>query len=358
MTTITDKSFGTTVTAFYYLNSGSINLDNFVSYLKEILPIENCTDKDFFNLLFEEDKHGNTLLSYLIEANEPSNLLVEVLHKYKNEFKLITPDKWEFVLTQNKNDCHKSLVDFYGQKYFDSIFNPDNPNICNYSQDYFLEYYLSGKLTHLLIPDNLKLLPETNQFQEYIFYMLMFLSKDKEGVKEFILESAKSEETKKSSNGLLFSKLLYKENTQLYTLGKSSTTLIELKLNLPTEVELNLLIDNWGINKTSEVISDYLNLQKEYILTNKIPYTDIKFDKRRLDALMHSDIKFIDCGQIFALALKNEPEILSYLLLTDVVKKEHLWFNLKDENLKIRANHYTLQNTLETNAEIRKKLKI
>lgn len=355
MTTITDKSFGTTVTAFYYLNSGSTNLDSFVNYLKETLQVKQL---NLFNLLFEEDKHGNTLLNYLIAANEPSNLLVEILHKYKKEFKLITPDKWEFVLTQNKNDCHKYLVEFYGQTYFDSIFNPNNPNIFSYSQDYFLDYYLSGKLNNLLIAENLKKIPETNQFQEYIFYMLIFLSEDKEGVKKLILESAKNEESKKSSHGFLFSKLLYKENIQIYTISGSSTKLTELKLNLPTEIDLKLLIDNLGITKTSEVISDYLNLQKEYILQNKIQYTSIKFDKKRLEALMHSDIKFIDCGQIFALALKNEPEILSYLLLTDVVKKEHLWCNLKDENLIIRANHYNLQNTLETNVEPRKKLKI
>jgi hypothetical protein len=355
MTTITDKSFGTTVTAFYYLNSGSTNLDSFVNYLKETLKVEQL---NLFSLLFEEDKHGTTLLNYLIGANEPSNLLVEILHKYKNEFKLITPNKWDFILTQNKNDCHKSLIDFYGQKYFDSIFNPNNPDLCSYSQDYFLKYYLSGQLNHLLIAENLKKLPEINQFQEYIFYMLIFLSADKEGVKKFILESANNEETKKSSNGFLFSKLLYKENTQVYNISGSSTTLIELKLNLPTEVELNLLIDNWGINKTSEVISDYLNLQKEYILQNKIPYTDIKFDKRKLDALMHSDIKIIDCGEILALALKNEPEILSYLLVTDVIKKEHLLCNIKNEKLVIRVNHHILQNTLNTNVEPRKKLKI
>lgn len=358
MTTPTNKSFGTIVTSFYYLNAGLTNLDNFLDYLKESPLIENCTDKDFCNLLFQEDNFGNTLLQYISRENQALNLFVEILNEYKNEFKLITPDKWSFVSTQNKNDCHKYLIEFYGQKYFDSIFNPKNPDICTYSQDYFLDYYLSGKLNHLLIAENLKKLPETNQFQEYIFYMLIFLSEDKEGVKKLILESAKNEESKKSSYGFLFSKLLYKENIQFYKTSRGSTTLTELKLNLPTEIDLKLLIDNLGISKTSEVISDYLNLQKEYILQNKIQYTDIKFDKKRLETLMHSDIKFIDCGQIFALALKKEPEILSYLLLTDVIKKEHLWCNLKDENLKIRANHYNLQNTLETNAEPRKKLKI
>lgn len=355
MTTITDKDFSTKVTAFYYLNSGSTNLDSFVNYLKETLQVEQL---NLFDLLFEADKHGNTLLNYIIRANEPSNLLIEILHKYKNEFQLITPDKWEFVLTQNKNDCHKSVIDFYGQEYFDLIFNQNNPNICRYSQDYFLDYYLSGKLNHLLIADNLKFLPETNIFQEYIFYMLVFLSEDKEGVRKFILDSAKNEESKKSFHGFLFSKLLYKENIQTYNISGNSSTLIELKLNLPTEIDLKLLIDNLGISKTSEVISDYLNLQKEYILENKIKHTDIKFDKRRLEALMHSDIKFIDCGQTFALALKSEPEILSYLILTDVIKKEHLWCHIKDDHLKIRANHYNLQNTLETNVEPRKRLKI
>jgi hypothetical protein len=171
MTTITDKSFGTTVTAFYYLNSGSTNLDSFVNYLKETLKVEQL---NLFSLLFEEDKHGTTLLNYLIGANEPSNLLVEILHKYKNEFKLITPNKWDFILTQNKNDCHKSLIDFYGQKYFDSIFNPNNPDICSYSKDYFLDYYLSDKLSHLLIAENFKKFTRNKSIPRIFFLYFNF----------------------------------------------------------------------------------------------------------------------------------------------------------------------------------------
>jgi hypothetical protein len=353
-----DLNFHGLITTFSFFHANAMTLDKLIEHFKEDRIYESMSFEYllFANNGFHKDSKGHSIVDLLTLEKDADNLFKEVLTRYEEQFKTIPPKKWDFISLQNKNKCHDILLDFYGTDYFESIFDLNKNNISLYSRDYSSKYYFSNKLDHKINIDNLKHFYEHNC---NILHTLVFLEKDKENFKNFIIDSAKSEETKKSSKGLLFSNLLYKHNKQVYDFGGSpESIIIELKLHLPKEDDLNILIDNWGINKTSEIISEYFKLQEEYITFNKIPFTKVTLDRNKLMKLIDYNINFIDCGKTLALGLKFEPQLLSYFLITDVIKKEQLLTHIQEDSLQIRVNHHMLQNTLSTNAVPKKKIKL
>jgi hypothetical protein len=132
-------------------------------------------------------------------------------------------------------------------------------------------------------------------------------------------------------------------------------------LKLPSKDELNILVEKWGIDKTSQVISDYMNYQKEYLTQPSIhDKYKIKFDEEALVNLITKKIKFIDCGSTLSLFLKNNLELTSYLIINGSITPDDLLSNINNKRLYTEAHSLILESALDKQdkEQTKRKLKL
>jgi len=295
---------------------------------------------ELIDILFKKDKNGFCLLFYIINESAHS-LFSGILNKYESQFKELIPNEWEFVLWRNRNDCHNLFAQKYGRNAFDKI-SDNNGRVLFYSEEYFTKYYLMGFLDDFYKVENISKFKEFTYKPLDIIHTLNFFNADTKGFKNFILNNkGKSLSDISSSHGFSFSDLLF-ETINLQSISG------HLRLILPGEKDFNILTAKFGVNKSSEIISDFINFQYEYMSSfDDYSKFNIKFDSEKMKSLIKTDCQFISCGKALINGLQHNPDLLSYFIINDSISKDDLISNITDKELKVKAEHDLLNSTLD-----------
>lgn len=342
----------------YYHSHNEYELSRFKSFTRQTLASFNV-EADIFDVLFIPGKHKCSILHYFVIENK-HDLFKELLEEYSKQFKLIPPSQWEFILMEKENDCYKNFINFYGEEYLKKIIQSNLSFVTGYSEPSFKKYYLNGDLDHFYKLENIQTFDKDAIYE--MVQALNFFDNDKEGFKQFMLNQANESSKKNSSGNYKYESLIYhvnKESVKRFKDGKEAL-LKDITLTLPCIEEVDILIEKWGINKTSQVISDYLNFQKEYTInTNKNNLLKVTFIGDILNDLIKKQIKFINCGEALSFGLKHNAAHLSYFLINGTISKDDLLMHITDKELKKEATYNLLNEQLITNNEKNiKKLKV
>ena len=354
------ENFYVLAASFYY--TGGKNRRDFIDYMHECEdygPNTNLVKLLFNNTdySFKKDDNQRCLLDYITMHHNSDQLLKEILQEYRYKFSLIQPDSWNFIFTNNNTKPYSILESFYNKDYVQSIFNPDSIEVSKYHNIYLGQFYNEGKLDDFFTIDNLKQFHNNPSCSA--LHSLLFLEKDRNQFRQFMFNSSKDEFSQKSSNGLIFEDLLYKVNIMNHQLKNGSPyNVISLKFNLPKVSDLEILIKIWGIEKTSEIVSDYLCLQKEYLSFTNKEFTTTSFKEDELLNIIDLGIELKNCGSTLCMGLTMDMELTSYLIITGAINKEDLLVNLKKENLHAKAHHHLLNSELEIKEPIHKNRKL
>jgi hypothetical protein len=309
---------------------------------------------DFFELLFQLDDSNCSPLEHIVSENA-INLFIDLLDKYEDKFLLIKPEKWEFLLFYPSHDCHEHFINIFGNDYFENV--ASGTNFTRYHIEHFKKLYINGKLDDYFKVENMKSMYDSPSCST--IHALSFYDSNKEKFKQFMQEQFTSELSADlsncSSNWLQYNRLICRLNVNIKGLEKTFI------LKLPSNEELEILIEKWGIDKTSQVISDYMNYQKEYLTQPSIKNKyKIKFDEERLVNLITKKIKFINCSKALSFGLKTNLELLSYLIINGSIKQEDLLTNINNKQLYTEAHCVILDSSLDKQDDdsIKRKLKL
>jgi hypothetical protein len=123
---------------------------------------------------------------------------------------------------------------------------------------------------------------------------------------------------------------------------------------------LDILVARKGNEKASKLISEFINFQHEYILSfNDHSDYSFRFEREVFKSLINADINLKNCGKALAFGLKGNPDIMSYLIINDIITKEDLLLNIADTELKIKAEHNMLDKSLDKkNESLKRKVKL
>jgi hypothetical protein len=328
-----------------------LSLNEFESKIHTMLKRCNAESNiDLIDVLFKPDERGFNLLLYMVndESNHP--LFSSILEKYQDQLKNFLPNEWGFMIWVNPNECHNSLTKFYGKNVMDKIVDMKK-NVLYYSVEHFTKYYLQDKLDYFYKIDNMKLF--NKMLTKPMLHLLNFFEADTEGFKKFMFDNKSSDNLGDlaliTSNDFNFENLMLKH----YSVRSINHY---VSIFLPNEKEFNILVAKWGNEKASKVISDFINFQNEYILSfndnNDYPF---KFEREIMKSLINAGINFNNCGKSLAFGLRDESEIMSYLIINDIIKKDDLLININDSELKIKAEHYMLDLSLDKKIDLPKK---
>lgn len=312
-------------------------------------------NSEFTDLLFQLDESKNCPIEHIVSENA-IDLFINLLDKYKD--KLSTkPQKWEFLLFYPSLDCHEHFINVYGENYFSKILNPNGENFTRYSHEHFKKLYLDGKLDNFFKVDNMKSMYDNSSLS--MLHALAFFDADKEKFKWFMQEQFtddfSADLSNISSNFLQYNRLIGRLNVTTKGFSKN------IILKVPSKYETDILIDKWGIDKTSEVISEYMNYQKQYMTqTSILDKYAVKFDEEKLIDLITKKIKFINCGAALSFGLKENLELISYFVINGSIKQEDLLANITNKKLHTEAHSVILDTILEKKDDIHtgKKLKL
>jgi hypothetical protein len=316
-------------------------IDEFEAEVKQQLLAHNVKC-DLIDVLFKPDESGLCLFVYLVNG-EAKPLFDSILEKYKNEFKDFIPNEWEFMIWVNPNECHNSFTNFYGRNAIDKIVDMKT-NVLYYSTDYFTKYYLQDKLDYFYTIDNMK--GFNNILSRPIIHLLNFFEADSHGFKKFMMDN-------KSSNNLAFEKSdIFKLENLMFKHFSVHSINHYVGLFLPDAKEFDILVARKGNEKASKLISEFINFQHEYILSfNDHSDYSFRFEREVFKSLINADINFKNCGKALAFGLKRNPDIMSYLIINDIITKEDLLLNIEDTELKIKAEHNMLDKSLDKKTE-------
>lgn len=337
--------------------TSAYEIDTFKSYAKKVLDTFDISN-DIFDLLFIPGKSGCSILHYFVMENK-YGLFSQMLDEYKDKFKIIPASQWEFMLMEKDNDCHKSFIKFYGEEYFQQILKSELSFVTCYSEPSFKKYYLTGELDHFYKLENIHTFDSTGTCE--MLHALNFFNADKEGFKKFMIDQS---EEQNSSKSYKYEKLIYtikEESTRNLKDGRN-VKIKDIILKLPEGYEVELLIEKWGIDKTSQVISEYLKFQKEYSITaNKSNLLKVNFDGDMLNKLIKKKIDFSNCGETLCFGLKNNSAQLAYFIINGIISKDHLLMYIHDKELKTEASYHVLNESLDKKNDIHtptKRLKV
>jgi hypothetical protein len=334
------------------------NINNFKSFVTTTLNDFNIKS-EIFDILFVPGKNDCSVLHYLVIENK-YELFTALLKEYQQQFKMISPIKWEFMLMEGDNQCHEAFTNFYGKEYFNKIAQSEISLVTGYSEPSFKKYYLAGNLDHFYKIENINKFDENPNYE--MVHALNFFAANKEEFKNFMLEKTQNKETKFSLNSYKYENLIYKVQEDSIKKLKDGTC-INIKgvtLTLPSQEDIDVLVERWGIKKTSKVLVDYLKFQKEYtISTNKNNLLKVGFDGSALNALIKSKIDFSGGGDVLSFGLKSNTAHLSYFIINGIISKEDLLIHITDKELKKEASYNILDASLDINHEPSvKKIKI
>jgi len=308
----------------------------------------------FLDTLFLEDNAKVSALSSMVQ-NNGHQLFISLLEKYKTEFKEIEPEKWSFVFWFEKNNCHDCLLNFYGKEYFKNILNPNNYDFTAYHYDFFSKYYLSGTLDNSFTMNNLKNCHEN--FSINMVHALNFYESNKDEFKNFILNIIKEPNAKDYTN-LKFHRFIYltRRGSNPPPNGNAENNQI-FNISLPSDNEISLLIKKWGISKTSQLLSEYLNFQHECLklIENK---GKIILNSELMENLIKKDLQFNNCGEILAIGLRDDRDVFSYFILNGSISTENILNSMQNSDLYKKAHYQFLNETLEDESILLKSRKI
>jgi hypothetical protein len=345
------------ITSEYY-DLGGDQLLQFKSLAKRTFDNFNI-NAELFDVLFIPGTHGCSILHYFVMENK-YGLFEQILDEYKEKFKLIPASQWEFMLMEKDNDCHKSLIKFYDENYFQQILKSNLAFVSSYSEPSFKEHYLNGSLDNFYKIENLKTFDNSPTYE--MVQALSFFDADREGFKSFMLGQSEKYGEKKSLNNYKYECLIYAtENEKIKKFKDGKSVIVkDITLNLPDEEEVDILINKWGITKTSQVISEYLKFQKEYtIKANKNNLLKVNFVGETLNRLIKKKIDFSNCGEALCFGLKNNSAHLAYFIINVIISKDNLLMYVHDKQLKREASYHILNESLDKKTEATtKKLKL
>lgn len=333
-------------------------IDKFIPFARRTLDKFGISN-DLFDVLFLPGKHGCSILHYFVIENK-YGLFGQLLDNYKEQFKLIPANQWEFMLMEKDNDCHKYFIEFYGEEYFQQIFKSNLSFVTSYSEPSFKEHYLNGDLDTFYKMENLKTFDSSPTYE--MVQALNFFNADKEGFKSFMLRQAEENGDNYSTENYQYEKLIYRVDNEVVKNLKDGRRIRvkDITLSLPAEEEIDILIEKWGIKKTSEVITEYLKFQKEYsVKANKNNLLKVSFVGDTLNRLIKKKINFNDCGEALCFGLKDNSAHLAYFIINGIISKEHLLMYIHDKELKTESSYHILNESLDKKTEVNaKKLKL
>lgn len=310
---------------------------------------------EFTEILFQLDESNARPIEHIVSENA-IELFIELLDKYTNKF-ASKPEQWEFLLSYPSYDCHEYFINVYGEDYFNKILNQNGQNFTRYHQKHFKTLYLEGKLDNFFLVENMKSMYDNSSLS--MLHALAFFDADKEKFKAFMQEKFTDDLAADlsilSTNFLQYNRLIGRLNVS----SKGFPQGVILKV--PSKYETDILIEKWGIDKTSQVISEYMNYQKEYMTQPEILNKyKVKFDEEKLIELITKKIKFIDCGSALSFGLKDNIELLSYFIINGSIKQEELLSNITNKQLHTEAHYLLLNSSLEKKDDVStgKKMKL
>jgi len=320
-----------------YLNYSQKDIDcsSLKAFEFDILKIlqEYNVNINLFDLYFIR-RHNNTSILFAITSENQHGLFSEILEIYKSEFESIPKEKLESMLWVDENDCHKILYSHLGKDFFNDL-DHLNSHVFYYSNKNFVKYYLLGKFDNFFKIENLS---KIDDYIEDIFtHLMLFYSEDKVGFEKALFNPP--------------SNLSFESKHLIYIEPHPNTFSSSKILHLPNENEINTLISIWGVDKTSEVISDYMKLQKKYMETS-FPYTNnIEYESNKLKHLIKTEIDLNNCGSSLAFGLRHNTDLLSHFIIKGIITHDHLLDNIKDKEIQAKTHHDVLKSSLETKSE-------
>lgn len=346
----------------YEQDAYAYSLTDFEKHIQGIMNYHN-SNVDFIDVLFQLDETKSPPLFHITSENSVE-LFINLLDKYKNKFLTIEPNQWEFLLFHSKNDCLDAFINFYGNEYFEKIVSYNGENFTRYHKEHFTKLFLEGHLDSLFKIENMQFMHESSLTT---LHTLVFFDNDKKTfinfMKEQYTDDLSADLSNMSSNWLQYNRLIGRLNPSSSIKNKQGSISIDrsVTLRLPSIDEVNVLNKKWGAEKTSQVISDYLNYQKDYLTQpSMLDKYQVNFDEEKMSNLISHEFKFNNCGSALCFGLKDNLELLSYFIVTGSVKQEDLLTNIKNKQLYTSANHYILNESLEkkNDASSEKKLKL
>lgn len=294
----------------------------------------NC---DLIDVLFKPDNNGFCMLLYMISEGGNS-LFSNVLEKYKNELEIFHPNEWEFMLWFKNKKCHDSFIAFYGDNAIEQLVDLKK-NVLLYSPDHFYQHFLLNKLDSFYQIENMKKF--NDKVSNPVIHLLNFLEADPDGFKKFMMDNKLNNSLEHKKNNFKFEDLMCKH----YGLNSLNHY---INLHLPNGKEFDVLSSKWGVDKASQVISDFINFQNEYILSfSDYDKYNFKFPVVELKSLIQVGVNFANCGNSLAFALQDKPDFLSYFIINNIITKDDLLNNIRDKELKTKAHHDLLENSLD-----------
>lgn len=311
-------------------------LIDFELKIKEQLQKEkqNCS---LIDVLFKPDNNGFCMLLYMI-SDAGHSLFSSIMEKYKDEFKTFHPNEWEFMLWVKHSKSHDSFIEFYGNKSIDKLVDLKQ-SVLFYSSDHFYQHFLLNKLDSFYEIENIRKF--NNRISKPVIHLLNFLNADADGFKNFMMDNKLNNSLEHTKDNFKFEDLMCKH----YGVGSLTHY---INLHLPNGKEFDVLASKWGIDKASQVVSDFINFQHEYILSfNDAENYTYKFPVVELKSLIEVGVKFTNCGSALAFGIKDKSDFLSYFIINNIITKDDLLKNMEDKELKIKAEHDMLENSLE-----------
>jgi hypothetical protein len=294
----------------------------------------NC---ELFDVLFKPDNNGFCIFLYILSENKHP-LFSSIIDKYKDELSTFLPNEWEFMLWVKHNKCHDSFTEFYGKEAIDKLVDLKQ-NVLFYSSDHFYHNFLLNKLDSFYEIENMKKF--NYKITRPVIHLLNFFNVDPDGFKNFMMDNKLNNSLEYTKDSFKFTDLMCKH----YGVGSLNHY---INLHLPNGKEFDVLASKWGADKASQVISDFINFQNEYILSfNDAENYTFKFPAVELKSLIELGVKFNNCGIALAFGVKDKSDFLSYFIINNIITKDDLLKNMEDKELKIKAEHDMLENSLE-----------
>lgn len=294
----------------------------------------NC---DLIDILFKPDNNGFCMLLYMT-SDGGHTLFSSIIDKYKDNLNTFIPQEWEFIAWIKNNKFYQSFEEFYGEKAIDQIIELKQ-NVLYYSTDNFYKYFLLDKLDSFYKIENMHCFD--SKIKKPVIHLLNFLYVDPDGFKKFMMDNKSSNSLAHTKDNFKFDDLMFKH----YSVGSLNHY---ISLNLPNGKEFDVLASKWGADKASEVVSDFINFQNQYILSfNDAEKYSFEFPHVELKSLIEVRVKFTNCGCSLAFGAKDKPDFLSYFIINDIITKDDLLKNIEDKEIKTKAEHDMLENSLE-----------
>lgn len=288
-----------------------------------------------FDILFYTDDQGCSLAYYLVLEDE-HKFFKDLTVKYGYKLKEVEPANWGFIFYEDERTIHNQFKKFFGKKYYESIFSENNKDVTYLSPAHFQDFYNKGKLEKFFNNiENIKNIRSNHHLNAKNIWSV-FLSNNPEGVKEYIKKDLESKQP--SIDYSVF------EGKPVTKPGEKAK---DIYLNLPNQQEIKFILDNFSLEKGSEIIKSFIEIN-EIIYEKKYPEKTV--DTSEKDFLYLMSIGFDLKGKTKDLIkyIDGKQELILYCLMTEKIPLQDFTQLIKNPGLKAEANYNILKNELDT----------